>query len=340
MTLRARSRTARFFAVRGLETKSRLENEIVKNRLGGFICAIAALSCGGGVLGQIVTQIENFEYATSDVAAAAGITDITDFENTPTFYINGDNGDGGGNELGASEGLFALGTDAEFGASGFFVPGSFIGCRREISTDLFPLGFVPLQYAYGDPNVPGPTPADRPLSDLTILADMYGHESFGEGLFGTHLWINLIDLEGERFNFMNFFETALFFNDYTLDVPVGDFIIEIDPQSLIDVPDGDRLLTEIAAFEMLIQDDDDPPTGFGAWYIDNLRIVEIQPEIIPGDFDSDGDVDVVDVAAFADCFGGVSSTNTRPECETFDFDADGDIDLADFAPLQTIFTGS
>jgi hypothetical protein len=284
------------------------------------------------VAGQPVIVVEDFEFAVTDSAASAGVTDITDIENLPTFYINGV----GVTEGGASQGLYALGTDAEFGASGEFVAGTFIGCRREISTELFPSGVVNLEHAYGDPNVAGPLPADLPLGELTILADMYGGEGFGEGLLGTHLWINLIDLEGERFNFVNYSEFALFLEDYTLDVVVGVGLARIDPDSLIEVPNGDRLLTEIAAFEMLIQDEDDPPTGFGKWYIDYLRIMEPAVANVPGDADGDGDVDLADAALLVACLGE-GDVSSAPSCAPVDLVRDNKVDLADFGELQGLF---
>lgn len=298
-----------------------------------FSIVSVAVVAGGA---EVTVQIEDFEFATTDEEAAAGVTDITDWQNRPTFYINGEGLDEGG----ASEGLYSLGTDALFGASGEFEPGTVIGCLREISTDLFPEGQVTLLHTYGDPEVQGPVPPDLPLIDLIILADMYGGEAFGEGPTGTHLWITLLDAEGERFNFVNFTEFALFFEDWTLDVVVGQGMVRIDPASLDEVPDGDRLLTEIVAFEMLIQDDDDPPTGEGKWYIDNLRISETDAAPVVGDADGDGDVDLQDVAAFLLCYSGPFGGPPPPECEVFDLDADSDVDFADFALLQLVFTGS
>lgn len=296
----------------------------------------AAFAMAGFVHAEVTTQIEDFEYAINDAVAAAGITDITDPENQPTFYLNGEGVDEGG----ASEGLYALGTDALFGASGIFVPGSFIGCLRWISEDLFPSGQVDLLHTYGDPLVPGPIPPDLPLSDLVILADAYGGEGFGEGILGTNLWINLLDAEGERFQFLNIREQSLFLEDYTLDILVGRDLIRIDPQSLIDVPNGDRLLTEIVAFEMLIQDDDDPPTGFGKWYIDNLRIVEQDAAAVPGDLDADGDVDLNDFQGFLGCVTGANNGPPIGDCAALDLDVDGDVDFADFALMQRAFTGA
>ena len=150
---------------------------------------------------------------------------------------------------------------------------------------------------------------------------------------------NLIDAEGERFNFVNYSEFALFFDTYVLDVAIGTGMTRIDPDSLVDVPNGDRLLTEIVAFEMLIQDEDDPPTTAGKWYIDNLRIVYPDAAAVDGDSDGDGDVDLFDVDAYLLCVTGIDGGPTEPECNTFDLDGDNDVDFHDFARLQAAFTG-
>jgi hypothetical protein len=297
--------------------------------------ALALIMISAAASAQVITQIENFEFAVTDAAAAAGIIDITDPENSPTFYINGDGPDEGG----ASEGQFSLGTDALFGASGNFVPGSFIGFRRQIGAVLFPTGQVDLLHAYGDPSVPGPTPADLPLSDLVILGDFYGSEEFGEGLTGTHLWVNLIDAEGERFNFVNYSEFSLFRETYTLDIPIGAGMVRIDPTSLVDVPNGDRLLTEIVAFEIKIQDEDNPPTGQGKWYVDNLRIDEPEAADVLGDGDGDGDVDLFDLETYHMCLTGPDNGPPTTDCMIMDIDQDGDVDFSDFAGMQFVFTG-
>ena len=64
------------------------------------------------------------------------------------------------------------------------------------------------------------------------------------------------------------------------------------------------------------------------------------------DFDNDGDVDLGDLAAFADCHAGPVSppTPTDPACvqlclDAFDDDLDADVDLADFAAFSIAFTG-
>lgn len=64
--------------------------------------------------------------------------------------------------------------------------------------------------------------------------------------------------------------------------------------------------------------------------------------LIPGDTDDDGDVDLSDYAAFADCLAGPGA-EVDPGCNACvdaDFDDDGDTDLADFAEFVRQFTGT
>ncbi|MCK4660908.1 MAG: hypothetical protein KAV82_15415 [Phycisphaerae bacterium] len=58
----------------------------------------------------------------------------------------------------------------------------------------------------------------------------------------------------------------------------------------------------------------------------------------PGDFDNDGDVDLLDYAEFHACFeSGEASDSCR---FFFDLDADDDLDLHDFSIFQSWFTGA
>jgi hypothetical protein len=55
-----------------------------------------------------------------------------------------------------------------------------------------------------------------------------------------------------------------------------------------------------------------------------------------GDWDGDGDVDLVDFAALADCLGGPGVDATE-DCVSSDLDMDGDVDLADFGVFTRSF---
>jgi hypothetical protein len=64
----------------------------------------------------------------------------------------------------------------------------------------------------------------------------------------------------------------------------------------------------------------------------------------PGDFDRDGDVDLVDFAQFQLCYTGPREAGTasllEPGCELADFDNDWDTDLVDFGEFTLAYTGS
>lgn len=57
-----------------------------------------------------------------------------------------------------------------------------------------------------------------------------------------------------------------------------------------------------------------------------------------GDFDVDGDTDLIDFATFAACVSGPNPAGAIPEeCTVFDFEEDGDVDLFDLAIFQLAF---
>ena len=63
-----------------------------------------------------------------------------------------------------------------------------------------------------------------------------------------------------------------------------------------------------------------------------------QAEPAPGDYDSDGNVDLDDYANFPGCMTGPGG-GILPNCGPFDFDVDVDVDLQDFGGFQEGFTG-
>ncbi len=75
------------------------------------------------------------------------------------------------------------------------------------------------------------------------------------------------------------------------------------------------------------------------------QVVEVEIEVVPlGDFDSDGEIDLVDFNRFADCLAGPGVYDPPPGCDPLDFviadlDGDEDVDLADFASFQRAFAG-
>jgi len=58
-----------------------------------------------------------------------------------------------------------------------------------------------------------------------------------------------------------------------------------------------------------------------------------------GDFEVDGDVDLIDYSAFAACMTGPGNVDRLCDCRFLDIDHDGDVDLTDFARFQNGFTG-
>ncbi|MCK4658684.1 MAG: tandem-95 repeat protein [Phycisphaerae bacterium] len=57
----------------------------------------------------------------------------------------------------------------------------------------------------------------------------------------------------------------------------------------------------------------------------------------PGDFNGDGNIDLLDYAQFWPCLNGPQEGLAWPECDVFDFEPDNDVDLSDFAGFQLVF---
>ena len=76
------------------------------------------------------------------------------------------------------------------------------------------------------------------------------------------------------------------------------------------------------------------------WNIDDIELTALEMPEFPGDGDSDGDVDLADLAEFVGCMCGPEVGPVLEECQPFDFDADDDVDLEDYAEFQVVFTGA
>ena len=73
---------------------------------------------------------------------------------------------------------------------------------------------------------------------------------------------------------------------------------------------------------------------------DEQNLFDLEYEMtIGGDWDDDGDVDLLDYERFLDCFSG-PGVEIGSECGVFDLDGDNDVDLTDFGSLQEAFTGA
>lgn len=60
----------------------------------------------------------------------------------------------------------------------------------------------------------------------------------------------------------------------------------------------------------------------------------IAAEIVPGDIDGDGQINMVDYGLFQDCFTGAGGGPIELSCELADLDGDDDVDLLDFAAVS------
>jgi len=63
-------------------------------------------------------------------------------------------------------------------------------------------------------------------------------------------------------------------------------------------------------------------------------VVDIDLVTIPGDFDSDGNVDQGDLVIFEGCMTGPEIPQGNPDCQLADFDGDTDVDQEDFGIFQ------
>ena len=77
------------------------------------------------------------------------------------------------------------------------------------------------------------------------------------------------------------------------------------------------------------------PRGSGC----DIGAFEAQFDLLRGDADGDGDIDLADLLAIVECLSTAGSA-IGDGCAVFDFDQDRDVDLGDLIAFQAAFTGA
>jgi hypothetical protein len=78
------------------------------------------------------------------------------------------------------------------------------------------------------------------------------------------------------------------------------------------------------------------------WMVWENLVIEytpVGPAAVPGDFDSDKDVDQKDFGHLQACYSGAGTAPNDPGCDDADLDNDEDVDLDDFSILQSCMSG-
>ncbi len=118
--------------------------------------------------------------------------------------------------------------------------------------------------------------------------------------------------------------------------------IDADPLFRDAVNNDVRLLAASPCFDA--GDNAAVPAGIPTDYAGQPRIMNGTVdmgafEIVPGDFDYDGDADLADFSIFQGCFNGPNRPMAAGGCDDTDLDGDADVDLADFSTFQNCFNG-
>jgi hypothetical protein len=203
-------------------------------------------------------QVEDFEFATDNATAAAGVT-VTPDAGVTLSVLAGSGAD-------ANEGTHSLGIDfASDGTTAF--QGGFI--LRTLATP------ITLSRTYTEGGAPGSN-----LTDLRFTLDIKG----AAGLTNTNIWLFIHNGEGDRFRYINFSDAALSNTGYTDDRQIGLGQIDRDAGST-----GSGNLSQITAFEIYIQNPDMAAKS-GTLFVDDLQVNENPSQWGPG-IEIDGSFD-------------------------------------------------
>lgn len=214
--------------------------------LSAFYSLSAAAMLGIAATGSSAPIIiDNYEFATDDTAAQAGVTVVNSATVTATV--------GSGSGADKTEGSFSLRTDLTVGGTPF-----------EQTSILHTLSSpIVLSKPYN-------SSGSDPVSDLGIQIDIKGSAVYAAHL---NLFVNIIDSDGDKYRFINFHDAALGSGTFNANHGVNYFGQNVSVNNV---------LNDIAAVEIVFQNPDNGFTGTGNLYIDNLRVVEPSGPITTG----------------------------------------------------------
>lgn len=239
----------------------------------------AALWAFGPLATAQIRSLEDFEFASSNASAAAGVTVSPEGVASATVVS--------GAGANANEGSFALGVN-------YVDPGSPAGFEgvRILRTFSPPIA---LARGYTEAGVPG-----HALTDLRFTLDIKGDPAFAAGA-GANLWLFVLNGQGDRFRYINFTDPVLSSATYTDNRPLGLGLVDRDAGST-----GPGTLDQIAAVELFIQNPNASTPITGTLFFDDLQVSEIASVwgpgvVIDGSFDDwDGQVPAAIVDASGD----------------------------------------
>ncbi len=186
--------------------------------------------------------LDDFEFATDNTAAAAGVTTGSD----PSVTISAVSG----SAADANQGSFSLGLNLAMTGTAF---------EAGSITRVLPSP-VALSTGYNASNPSGTQPGD-----LHLEVDLKGAAAFA-GTVGTNIWVRLYEADGDVWRFINFTDVALGTPSYTDNRAIGFYDREAGSS-------GDGTLSAITGYQILIQN----PEGVaktGIIHADDFNIVE------------------------------------------------------------------
>ncbi|MDK2971780.1 MAG: hypothetical protein PWP23_1535 [Candidatus Sumerlaeota bacterium] len=211
-------------------------------RIGTSVAAAVLLAAAASAAPVV---IEDFEFATDNTAAEAGVTKGGTAGATLSV-VSGSGAD-------ATTGTNSAGLSVVFPANGY----EDVYIERPLAS---PITF---SQSY---NATNPTATN--ISSLVFTLDIKGDAAFGASTNGTNIWLFLCEADGDCWRYINFTDAALASATFTDDHRLGLGLIDLESGST-----GDGNFTGIASYKILIQNPD-PIAKSGTIYIDDLKVEE------------------------------------------------------------------